>query len=349
MINFTNTTLDQIIIHQVGNKTEEADFKLSKAPVHLDNGVKALLLKYFLNPFKNSEYYHLHHESDLGLNELFAYCSTIFDNPECFFIESIKIAKHLFEVSSHPKIKSGEFYVTYLSDITVDDEMGLTGIGLFKSENKDTYLKVYPKGDNYEVNYDDGININRLDKGCIIFNTEKENGFKVCVVDATNKTGEEAQYWKDQFIRVKPREDSYYHTQNYLKLCNSFFSENIKESFEFSRADEIDIMNKSVDFFKKNEVFDLNKYTEEIIEQPDIIDAFNNYKQQYQEDNEVKIFDEFNISSVAVKRTSKDFKSVLKLDKNFHVYIHGNRDFIVKGFDEEKGLNFYQLFFKEES
>ena len=41
--------------------------------------------------------------------------------------------------------------------------------------------------------------------------------------------------------------------------------------------------------------------------------------------------------------------SVLKLDKNFHVYIHGKREYIEKGFDEEKGMHFYQLFFEEES
>ncbi|MDR0604368.1 MAG: hypothetical protein LBG80_08720 [Bacteroidales bacterium] len=37
-----------------------------------------------------------------------------------------------------------------------------------------------------------GININKLDKGCLIFNTERENGYIVAVVDNTNK-GTDAQ------------------------------------------------------------------------------------------------------------------------------------------------------------
>ncbi len=59
--------------------------------------------------------------------------------------------------------------------------------------------------------------------------------------------------------------------------------------------------------------------------------------------------DEFDISGSAVKKMKKVFKSVIKLDKNFHIYVHGNRDYIRKGFDEESGMNYYQVFFKEES
>jgi hypothetical protein len=57
----------------------------------------------------------------------------------------------------------------------------------------------------------------------------------------------------------------------------------------------------------------------------------------------------FEISAHAVKRQAKIFKSVLKLDKNFHIYIHGNREMIEKGFDEAVGKHYYKLFFDSES
>lgn len=34
--------------------------------------------------------------------------------------------------------------------------------------------------------------------------------------------------------------------------------------------------------------------------------------------------------------------------KIFHIYIHGNKNLIEKGFDEEKSMNFYKVYFKEE-
>ncbi|HSZ25510.1 MAG TPA: nucleoid-associated protein, partial [Cytophagaceae bacterium] len=220
-------------------------------------------------------------------------------------------------------------------------------IGLFKSETRETYLKVSQSGDNYEIQSDNGININKLDKGCLIFNIEKEKGYRVCIVDATTRD-EDKEYWKNNFLNLKAREDSYYHTQNYLQLCKGFIDEKLKEDFEISKTDEIDLMNKSVKFFKERETFDLNDFTKEIIQQPEVIDAFKDYKESFQRNRDIRFADEFNISQNAVKNTSRIFKSILKLDKNFSVYIHGNKDRIAKGFDEEKGLNFYQLFYKEE-
>lgn len=41
-------------------------------------------------------------------------------------------------------------------------------------------------------------------------------------------------------------------------------------------------------------------------------------------------------------------KSVIKLDKNFHIYVHGRRDLIERGFDEEKGKKYYKVYFDEE-
>ena len=49
-----------------------------------------------------------------------------------------------------------------------------------------------------------------------------------------------------------------------------------------------------------------------------------------------------------VKGEKRFFKSVLKLDKNFHVYVHGKKNYIEKGYDPDKGLNFYKLYFEVE-
>ncbi|MDR0687903.1 MAG: nucleoid-associated protein, partial [Prevotellaceae bacterium] len=56
----------------------------------------------------------------------------------------------------------------------------------------------------------------------------------------------------------------------------------------------------------------------------------------------------FGISEAAVKRQARVLKSVIKLDKNFHIYVHGRREYITRGYDEKTGLHFYQLFFREE-
>jgi hypothetical protein len=37
-----------------------------------------------------------------------------------------------------------------------------------------------------------------MDKGCLIFNTTAETGYKILIIDNASKSNE-AQYWKDEF------------------------------------------------------------------------------------------------------------------------------------------------------
>jgi hypothetical protein len=347
MFNFDEISLDRIVVHSVGNKHNEEALNLSKSEIRLeDETVKEVLMKYFLSSFKKEEFFNFHHESGLDMNEVYCYATEYFDNSDSFYDQSTNIAVHLFEKSNHPNIKGGEFYLVNFSGCVVDGEV-CEALGIFKSENKDTFLKVYHHQENYELGCENGINIKKLDKGCLIFNTEKESGYKVCIVDATNKNNE-ALYWKDDFLGLKLREDDFYHTQNYLNMCKGFVQEVYNDENEVGKADQIDMMNKSINFFNDKKEFNEDLFKQEVIEQPEVIQAFDEYKEYYQNDRDVQVNDDFQISNDAVKDEKRFFKHILKLDKNFHVYIHGQRKFIEKGYDTARDLNYYKLYFREE-
>ena len=347
MIKLIDTRIKTAAVHGIGSRSLEEGVKISSEPIGLSSGIKDVLQKYFLTSFKSNEYYNLHHESDLELNEVYSYVSGIFDDQKNFHKQSVKLAKHLYEHSTHPKIKGGELYVVYFTDCIVNENV-VDAVGIFKSESKETYLKVLPSGDNFEINSEDGININKLDKGCLIFNTEREKGFLVAIVDNLSK-GAEAQYWKDDFLHVRACEDNYHQTQNVLRMCKSFVTDKLPEDFNVTKADQVDLLNKSVKFFKDKDSFNFEDFSKEVIIEPKKIKAFKEFKEQFQSEKEINIANEFEISDNAVKKQSRIFKSVIKLDKNFHIYIHGNRENIVQGFDEQSGLRFYQIFYKEES
>jgi hypothetical protein len=279
------------------------------------------------------------------MNEVFACASKIFDNPDTLLEQSVNLAGHLYEQSTHPKIKGGEFYTVYFKDCIMDGET-VDAVGLFKSENKDTFLKVFPAGDGFEIESEQGININKLDKGCLIFNTERDDGYVAAVVDNTNK-GVEAQYWIDDFLHVRQRKDEYYNTQNVLSLCKDFVKNELPQQFDVSKADQIDLLNKSVKFFKDKDNFNLAEFTNEVIKQPEVINSFNQYKSAYVQEHDLEIADNFTISDSAVKKQARVFKSVIKLDKNFHIYVHGNRQLIEQGSDD-KG-KFYKIYYQEET
>ncbi len=339
-------TIESLVLHKVGNKSQEEDIRFSPAPMRVDEAVQSLLLQYFLSPFKSEEYYNLTHESDINLNEVYNYVSQIFDRPETFYEQSVNLARHLYEESTHPKIKSGELYVVHLHDCIVDGEQ-TDAIGLFKSESKETFLKVYPTSAGFEIEYEDGINIHKLDKGCLIFNSERENGYLVSVVDNLRQSGE-AMYWRDNFLNIAQRRDTFHQTEQCLDMCKQFVTERLPENFSVTKVDQADILNKSVAFFKENNEFSFDDFAEQVIKQPEVIESFKEFKEEYQDERDVKIDEQFEISAPAVKKQAKIFKSVIKLDKNFHIYVHGNRQLIEKGYDEDKDMNFYRIFFKEE-
>ena len=316
-INFVEASINKIFIHKVGNKIADEDYRISKKEVVINSELNTLLSHYFLSHFKSEEQYHFSHDTELSFNETHSYVSSIFNSPDLLLEQSSNLAQYLYNKSTHPKIKGGEFYTVYLKNCTLNGET-LDAIGLFKSENKDTFLEVEQIPDGYEVESKKGLNINKLDKGALIFNTQKENGYLVSIVDNTNR-GSEAQYWKDDFLGVQPLKNEFHQTNEFLGIAKKYVTQQLTEDFEVTKADQIDLLNRSVEYFKTNDKFEKEEFEKSVFQEEELIESFKNFDNSYRDDNEIKLSDSFEISSQAVKKQARAFKSVLKLDKNFHI------------------------------
>lgn len=340
-------SLSKLIVHKVGNKLLEDGVQVSDALIDLkrQEELSGILNTYFLSQFKDPVYYNFHHVTSLELNEIYTIVNDLFQSTRTFIKRSKDIANILYEYSNHPKIKSGEVYIAYFEECVINNET-TDAIGIFKSENKDTFLKVIEEESSYQVNFDNGINIKKLDKGCLIFNVDADDGFKVCIVD--NQSASEAQYWKDEFLKLRPVEDNYFTTRNYLDMARNYVTERLDEDFEVTKADQIDYLNRSIDYFKKNEQFNEQDFAKTVFEHDSVIKSFRKFKDDFQDEHDLRIVPEFDISSPAVKKQSKVFKSVLKLDRNFHIYIHGDKDLIERGVDED-GRKYYKIYYNNES
>lgn len=348
MTGIDGVQLQQVIVHKVGNPSRGEDLKLSMNPLTLnDEMVSKLLTKYFLGPFNENELYHFTHLSDIEMNEVYTFVRRIFEDRESFTQQSALLAQFLYGKSTHVKVKEGEFYVVMFDDVPFEGDF-TRAIGLFKSESKETFLKVFQHGQSWEVIHEEGVNINKLDKGCLIFHANTNEGFKVCVVDATNKQND-AQYWVTDFLQITPYSDSFHHTDKYLSLCKSFITNEYPEKFDVSKSDQIDMLNRSMEYFKTKENFSMEEFTNEVIHHQEVAETFMDYKKNFESARNFEIQDEFAIHISAVKQQQRAFKTVLKLDKNFHVYIHGRRDLIEKGVDEMSGKKYYKFYFDEEA
>jgi 37-kD nucleoid-associated bacterial protein len=348
MIDYTNCNIEKVSVHTIGNKTNDEDLHLSKSLLDTsDLKVKELLLKFFLSPFSSPEFHSFTFTNeDFTMNPVYTFASQIFDSSDIFHSNSVSLAKHLYELSVHPNIKSGDLFIAYFSEIIIGDEL-IDAIGIFKSEHRLDFLKVDNSNEDFSICHDAGINIEKLDKGCLIFNIDRENGFKVCTIDRLNKSLD-AQYWKDSFLQITPCKDSYHLTKEFMTITRNFVTKSLNTEFEVSKADQIDLLNRSVEYFKTNESFDKQDFESQVFNDTELIKSFQNFDEQYRKNNEIEISDNFEVSSQAVKKQERIFKSVLKLDKNFHIYIHGDRKLIEQGVDND-GRKFYKIYFENEA
>lgn len=333
--------ISKLSLHKIGNKLCHEGVEFSKQEVAVDTELSVILKSYFLLSFKKEETFHFTHISDITLNEVYSYSSLIFDDIEHFHEHSKNLAKFLYEHSCHPNIKRGELYVVYFKDCIVDGNT-MDAIGIFKSENKDTFLRINSVAGDFRIESQTGINIKKMDKGCLIFNTNKDDGYDVFVVDNTNKG--EAKYWIDDFLQVKKRNNNYTQTQNTLTLCKRFISQ-LPE--DITKADKAAMMNRVAENVKQEHV-DVNDLADNAFGSRHLVDSFLDFIEDYKSKHDVEIEQSFNGRPEAVNRRVVNTITTIKLDNNFDINIHGNNDLIEYGYDELKGMRYYKLFFEEE-
>ncbi|HTE33574.1 MAG TPA: nucleoid-associated protein [Chryseolinea sp.] len=346
MVDFAQAELTQVSIHWVGNKLLEESLSTSSESVSVtDEDTTRNLLTYFLSSFKDEETYNLDHPTDLKQNQMYAYANRIFKDDSSFHDLSIEIAKHLHACSVHPKIEGGDLWVSHFSGCIVDGKR-TNVLGVFRSGAKTSFLKTRHQKGIVKVNSDEGIAVNKLEKGCLIFNLDKQDGFRVLIVDTRKAV--DGPYWKADFLQARTVVNSFSSTKNALLVAKEFVTKELVDEFDLSKTDQIDILNRSMDYFKDNNNFNKNEFEKQVFADKNYINSFRKFDDSFRKENAIEFEDEFDISSNAVKKQARIFKSVLKLDKNFHIYIHGNKNLIEKG-QERDGRKFYKIYYDEES
>ncbi|MGE8421993.1 MAG: nucleoid-associated protein [Sphingobacterium siyangense] len=345
MQNIKIGAVKELIIHNVGNKTNEEGTRFSDSVTdfsEIETEIKDLIE----SNFKFDELFSFHFLTSLDLNPVYTFLKSIFNDPSSFVEQSQNCGRYLYDKSTHPKIKSGELCLLYISDCEVDGLM-IDAIALIKSENKDTVLNVSHKGDNFGIHAIKGMSVNKLDKGCLVFNKNGETGYVAAIIDQSSR-GSEAQYWREDFLGLRPIQNEFHQTNQFLSITKQFVTNQMPEDFEISKSEQIGLLSRSVEYFKSHESFDKQEFEQEVLSDSSVIESFRKFDNTYRSENNVEVADNFDISDRAVKKQSKVFKKVLKLDRNFDIYIKGDREKIEKGVELD-GRKFYKIYFDVES
>ena len=220
---------------------------------------------------------------------------------------------------------------------------------MFKIENKVDFFQTYlDDNESFDVVVQKGISTRKIDKGCLILNTSDTEGTVVFSVDNNNY---DAQYWIKNFLGVKLADDYNSHTQNYLELCKEFSEEVIKP--EFGKQEQGNFLANTVDYFKEHEALDYHNFKDEIFEEEKHKDLFEDYKKHYENLNDVLIRNNFDVSGVVLKKEKNKLKTEIKLDTNISIKLDVDApdaasEYLERGYDEEKKMKYYKVYFNEE-
>lgn len=349
MINLFSTHIASLSIHRVGNKSRNEAIFLSEATYKMDDEITPLLKEFFLKPFREKEenYFKFAHEADLEFHELYNNATKIFDNPDNIHEESRKIASYLYNQSEHPHIKSGEVYVAYLEGVQLDN-VKMDAIGIFKSEVKQDFLQFSEEGNQLDAMLQHGVSLNKLDKGCLIFNSEKEEGYKILSVDSNRY---DTRYWLESFLGVEALADDNFHTKKYLKFCQDFAKDVVLPAED--KKQEVMFMNRAVNHFAKNDTFEETAFMNEVIDNPDLLPEFRHYKTEKAPKYSIEDLTTFPIANTAVTAARKKIKNVINLDTNIQIKLdfinpESAEKYVEKGWDEEKQMYYYLVYFNKE-
>ncbi|MDX1828816.1 MAG: nucleoid-associated protein [Lutibacter sp.] len=349
MIKRNRAAITKFIIHKVGNKFNSATNIFSETELTFDQESYELMVPFLLKPFVNlAQSYRFNHHANIDLNEINSYATQIF-NDETVFVEISKhIVNHLYEQSNSAQIKTGDVLIAIIEDIEYNEVL-TNAIGIFKIENKLDFFQTYMDNNSFDVAVQKGISTKKLDKGCLIINTSDADGKVVLSVDANNY---DANYWVNHFLNLKYANDNNQHTQNYIEMCKEFSEEILKDDFGIQEKNKF--LAKTVDFLKENETVNIHDFKEEIFdENEDQKELFDTYKKQYEEVNDVLVRNQFAVSEIVLKKQKQKIKTEIKLDTNIQIKLDvdapdASIEYIEKGYDEDKKMKFYKVYFNEE-
>ncbi len=349
MLDLTSTSLKRLGIAWVGNKSRYEGLQLPKqtlTPLH--EVAQEILTGLFLRQFeKTEEFFYFHHNEDLSEHPTFQSVAAIFNSPDNMPEHVEKLAQRLYEYSELPKIQGGEFFVAYFDDLLLDGEP-VQAIALVKVQSKDTFVKVERTGETYVVNVMEGISTGKLETAALIFNVDESEGYRMCAVDTVSKK-DERSFWKDEFLRIRPIEDNYFNTRHYISLTGEFINEKLPHKFGLDRADQLDLLYRSGNYFKDNEYFEIEDFAATMWpESEEIRAAFMEFRDSYAKAYAAPLEDSFEVSSQAVRKEGKALRTTVKLDKNFRLQVSGRRDLLERGYDEDKGKKYYKVYFDAE-
>lgn len=344
MIDTSQSQLQNLALHWVGNKVKDEALKLSKEESGMDRATEMIFWDYVGTAFKTPQLFAFNGNQGLENHQLFEMVQSVFANQADFLAQTARIAERLYQVSDQPQIKSGELMLAYFNKLSWQGET-YSALGIFKSELKQPFMFTEESEETLELYSFKGISPRKVDKAALILNVDSDEGYRILAID--NVDPEQQSFWFKDFLQVRLLSTEYSQTEKLIGYTRSFIEQDLKTEAELSPDQAVAYLQNSKAYWQEEEGYQPEEYGVRVFEDEAVADRFREYV-EVNNHEDLALSEPFQIDEQAVQRKQTVFKSVIKLDRNFHIYVHGNRELIERGRDEE-GRKYYKIFYEEES
>lgn len=356
-IRFTSATATGLVLAKVGHPQRDEPLQTSKEVFKIEEQDQEALSAIFLKPFKNLTAHRFSHHSSLDQHEMNVCSAAIFASEDGLLEKGCDIAQRLYAKSNHPNIKSGDLCISLIKDIDVDGNL-TQGLCILKSESVVPFLSISTRDGDLELHTEQGINPEKIDKGCLIINHLANKGYYVLTFD---RTGTDSRFWVRDFLGVVPITDSPFLTNKYANMAVAFMEKEKKDNKEQPKEDDDTppwetntAARDAITYFEEKESFSLQEFEEEVLKTPEAKAKFAEHRNKVEEEQGQKFDDSFAISKKDVTKAKKKMtSSVMKLDTGVEVRLKpavaAKPDSVLEhGFDEGRKMKFIKIYFNED-
>jgi hypothetical protein len=263
-IRFTSAITTGLVLARVGHPQRDEPLLTSREVCQIAEDDQETLSAIFLKPFKNLGGYRFSHHASLDQHEMNTCAAAVFAAPDSLLEHGCDIAKRLYAKSNHPNIKSGDLCICLIRDIEVNGEL-TEGLCILKSECVVPFLSISTRDGDLQLSAEQGINPEKIDKGCLILKHQPQKGYHVLTFD---RSGTDSRFWVRDFLGVVPITDSPFLTNKYASMAVAFVEQEAKEQARDDDAPPWETCSAARDalsYFEGKEKFSLQEFEEQVL------------------------------------------------------------------------------------
>ncbi len=220
---------------------------------------------------------------------------------------------------------------------------------LLKSESVVPFLSISTRDGDLQLETEEGINPEKIDKGCLIVEHFEKKGFYVLTFD---RGGSESRFWVRDFLGVRPIPDSSLLSKRVAEMAVAAVSpEGVADDRPPWEVNEP--AQEALSFLGGQKQFSLQEFEEKALRTEAARNRFAEERKRVEEEEGIELKESFDLSKRDVGKAKKLMKSMMKLDTGVEIrlrpkVIEDPGKVLEKGYDDEKKMSYIKVYFNED-